>query len=394
MTRQDGIVKPPVRSETLDPPRFSARCDAVSALTRCGHLLYSRRFCSHFTVDGLARLGEEAYEARSEGYRLWWPARPADRHAGAGAGRRHGADHRNRQGPQRRRAAGCHRGHHPDADRVQARSRHRCERSVFVPEHSDRPVPARGDAAGLPHDRADRHRPAGEQQSRDSRDPADRRGRGDDHRDRQHPDGRDAQSGRRSGARQQEDPRSADQRPQPRRSAGDAARLGPAAAEQCEQPQHAGRRVVLAGRRAGVRRGVHARRRDSQQPVRQPQPAASVSRRAPGVPGGNQLAHRAERDAFGRRGERGHQVGHQPVPRRRLRVLPAPRHERHRSVRRQGRQRQPERRWVEAQSVRRDPRWPDQSGSSVLLRRLPGNQYARESHRQQRIRADGGDARR
>ena len=45
---------------------------------------------------------------------------------------------------------------------------------------------------------------------------------------------------------------------------------------------------------------VSARRRDAQQPVRQPQPAAAVPRRAAGVQGGNQRADRAERHALGR----------------------------------------------------------------------------------------------
>ena len=49
------------------------------------------------------------------------------------------------------------------------------------------------------------------------------------------------------------------------------------------QPKHAGRRGLFSGRRPGVRRGVTARRRDSQQPLRQLQPAAAVSRCPAGV---------------------------------------------------------------------------------------------------------------
>ena len=51
--------------------------------------------------------------------------------------------------------------------------------------------------------------------------------------------------------------------------------------------------------------------------LRRREPAAAVSRRAAGVPRRDQLAERAERRQGGRHGQRGDQVGHQPVPRRR-----------------------------------------------------------------------------
>ena len=55
------------------------------------------------------------------------------------------------------------------------------------------------------------------------------------------------------------------------------------------------RRISDPGR-PGVGRRVSARRGDAQQLVRRRQPAAAVPRRAAGVPGGNQLAERGERD--------------------------------------------------------------------------------------------------
>ena len=81
-----------------------------------------------------------------------------------------------------------------------------------------------------------------------------------------------------------------------------------------EQPRHRRRR------RPAVRRGVPARRRDAQQRLRRRQPAAAVPRRDAGVPRRDQLAERAERLQGRRHGRRRHQGGHQPVPRRRVRV--------------------------------------------------------------------------
>ena len=73
-----------------------------------------------------------------------------------------------------------------------------------------------------------------------------------------------------------------------------------------------GGQAYSRGRRSVVRRGLHPRRRDAQQPVRQPEPAAAVPGRAAGVQGGNQRADRPERHALGRGGQRRDQVGHQP----------------------------------------------------------------------------------
>ena len=60
----------------------------------------------------------------------------------------------------------------------------------------------------------------------------------------------------------------------------------------------------------------------SQQPARQPEPAAAVPGRAAGVPGGHRRPGGRAGDALGRVGQRGHQVGHEPVLRECLRVSP------------------------------------------------------------------------
>jgi hypothetical protein len=76
-----------------------------------------------------------------------------------------------------------------------------------------------------------------------------------------------------------------------------------------------------------------ARWSGSQQPVRQPQSAAAVPRCVAGVPRRNERDDGAERNALRRSGQRSDQVGHECVPRRCLRILPASQHERHRPVR-------------------------------------------------------------
>ena len=72
---------------------------------------------------------------------------------------------------------------------------------------------------------------------------------------------------------------------------------------------------VAGGLQFGV--GVHPRRRDAQRLRRTPAAAAAVPGRAAGIPRGDQRPVGAERHALGRVGQRGHQVGHQPVPRQR-----------------------------------------------------------------------------
>jgi hypothetical protein len=54
----------------------------------------------------------------------------------------------------------------------------------------------------------------------------------------------------------------------------------------------------LGGRRPALRRGLPARRRHAQQHLRQPEPAAALSRRAAGVQRGDERAVRAERLFF------------------------------------------------------------------------------------------------
>ena len=78
-----------------------------------------------------------------------------------------------------------------------------------------------------------------------------------------------------------------------------------------------GGKAFSVGGRAVLRRGVRARWRDAQQPVRQPEPAAAVPRRAAGVRSGDQRADREERDAFRRRRQRGDEIGLESVSRRR-----------------------------------------------------------------------------
>ena len=84
------------------------------------------------------------------------------------------------------------------------------------------------------------------------------------------------------------------------------------------------RHGYLGRRRPVVRRGVPARRRDAQQPAGQPEPAVPVPRRAAGVQRRDQRPERPARHALGRRGQRRHQVGHQPLQRERLRVPARP----------------------------------------------------------------------
>ena len=77
------------------------------------------------------------------------------------------------------------------------------------------------------------------------------------------------------------------------------------AAEQLRQRRHLRRRWIAQ------RRGVHARRGDAQQHLRQRQPAVSLSRRAAGVPCRHRRSLRGEWDALGGRGQRG---GRSPAP--------------------------------------------------------------------------------
>ena len=242
---------------------------------------------------------------------VWWSARRSDRHRRPGPG--HRANHRHRQGFERRRPSGGERHRHPDRYRVQARGRDRCGRPVLVSRHSGRPLPARSDAAGFPHLRADRHRAAGQQQPDRAGHAGARRSRRNDHRPGERAGGRNAKPRRRPGDGQQAHPRPAVERAEPGRPPAVSAGVGAAGAGPRQQRHGRQRRRtgVLAGRRAGVRRDVRARRRDAQRPTEQPEPPAAVPGCAAGVPGGNQRPDGAERDAFGRGRQRGDQVGHE-----------------------------------------------------------------------------------
>ena len=218
---------------------------------------------------------------------------------------------------------------------LQALVGHRRERQFHLVQPAHRSVPPGGDAVRVPDVRADRHRAAGQRQPRDQR----RRCRS-------------ASSPRRcrSKRRRRWSKRAARASGRSSRTSASRscrstaatptdlivlARRGRAAAgARRHQPQHAGRPGIRRRRRPGVRRGLPARRRDAQQPVRQPEPAAAVPGRAAGVPGRDELDDRQQRHALGRVGERGDQVGHQPVPRRPVRVLAQPPVQRHQPVQR------------------------------------------------------------
>ena len=110
-------------------------------------------------------------------------------------------------------------------------------------------------------------------------------------------------------------------------------------------------------RRFSVRRRIPARRRAAQQRVRRRQPAAAVPGRDAGVQGRDQLAERAERLQGRRDGERRDQVGHQRLPRRRVRIRTPPSFQRDEPVcRDQQDHRQALRRWSGPQPVRRRAR--------------------------------------
>ena len=83
-------------------------------------------------------------------------------HPRVGPGHRQHQRHRPR--PERRRAARRH--HHGDAHRHRCDAHDRLERigRLLAAEPAARPLPARGDTAGVQHIHPDRHRPAGEQQ--------------------------------------------------------------------------------------------------------------------------------------------------------------------------------------------------------------------------------------
>ena len=80
--------------------------------------------------------------------------------------------------------------------------------------------------------------------------------------------------------------------------------------------------TIYGGRRHGERHHLPAGRRHAQRSLQQPEPAAAVPRRAAGVQGRDERAARAVRPSLGGRRQRRDQVGDEPAPRQRLRVLP------------------------------------------------------------------------
>ena len=190
-------------------------------------------------------------------------------------------------------------------------------------------------AAGVPHLDSDRHRAAGQQQPA-CRSPSSSARSGNDHGHGQHA----AVETRTLGVGQVMENKRILELPLNGRNPADLLALlpsRPATAAECDQPQHGGqqrRPGVFGGRGSVVRRLLHPRRRHPQQSVRQPEPAAAVPRCAAGIPRGNERADGAERDALGRRRQRSDQVGHELVPRQRLRILPPSQLQLPRSVRR------------------------------------------------------------
>ena len=176
-------------------------------------------------------------------------------------------------------------------------------------------------------------------------------------------------------------------------------------------PGRAGRPLHRAGRRHLVRphrrrqRARHplaaeqlpARRRRQQQHLDQRPGAddaglAALGRRDPGVQGGDQPLLGRVRALAGRRDQRHHQVGHQPLPRHGLRLLPQ-RDASTRTTTSRSAAGQPRQADQRPEPVRRQPRRPDHQGQGVLLRRLRGHPHhpRRDAHhpRAHRRRARG-----
>ena len=267
------------------------------------------------------------------------------------ASRCDGADQRHSERFERRHPARRRRHRNADRHRLQAHGHHRRHRRIHAHEPADRTVQAGCQPAGLQGLLADRHRAAGQQQpNHHHRALAGRRGRDRPGAGRIAVD-RDAQHGRRPGDGQQAHPGVAPERPQSGRSAAVPPGGGPAAATERNEPQlrrHAGRACVRDRGRAVVRRRLFARRRHAQQPLRQSEPADAVPGRAAGVQGGDERADGAERHARGRRGECGHQIGHEPAARRSVRVSPPSQRQRDQPVQREERRRHAEGRRAEA----------------------------------------------
>ena len=301
-----------------------------------------------------------------------------------GAGGCHRANQRCRTRSERRRVAGRHCHRHANRHGPQARYHDRNRWLVRHSEPDAGSVSPRGDASGLPQLPADGHHTTGRRIADRQRDHGDRRGGRDDYGASERLARRDEEPRRRSGDDQQAGPRTAAERPEHGRPAGAASRVGADAGRERDQPQH-GRRQrwhrVFAGGRSELRSVVCTRWRDTQQPVRQLESAAAVPRRDRRVQGRDERHDGAERHAFRGSGKRHHQVGHQFIPRERLRVLPPSRDERDGSIRGQGRQRQSQGRRPQAQSVRRDARRTDCEGPAVLLPRLSGHERSSGSDR-------------
>ena len=315
-------------------------------------------------------------------------ARDLRRHR-LGLGTGHGTAER--AGRRRKRRCAARRHRHRNANRhcIHPYCRHRRERRLDDAEHADWTVPARGFARGIPHLRADRHRPAGQRQPGDQHDARSGEPGRDDHGRRRNaargrPQRRD-QRGRRAGA----DRGVAAPGPPGHRSHRARRRRGQHGPD--FGAQHEQQRGDLGGRRAAQRCRVSARRCRAQQPARSRQPAVPLPGRAAGIQRGERRSRRGDRYALVGCGQCRHQVRHQQISRERVRVLPRRPVQRSVVFRPSGRRRREDGRRPQPQPVRRHAGRPDRVEQAVLLRRLRAQPHSANEARQHRVRAHARD---
>ena len=259
-----------------------------------------------------------------------------------------------------------------------ADGRDRCGRGVPVAEPPDRSLPAGGDASGVPHLRADRHRPAG------WRDAVDQRWCWRSAQRRRNDLGRGRRTARRTSAARGSatSSRTSSILQLPLQRPVNAAELvlTVGAAVQTGTPARGvpGGRADLGGRWPAVRRDLHAGWRDAQQPAEQYQLSAAISRCAAGIPRvDHERALGRERHAL--QAPHVSAVTKSGTNRFAGTVFEFLRDHRFNSTspfaaigsdgKRAGR-------WPEAQSIRRNTRWANRARQAVLLRRVSGHDQA------------------
>ena len=214
---------------------------------------------------------------------------------------------------------GVDRHRHANRYRLRTNGRDRRERQLRDAESADRSVPAGSLAGGIPNLRADRNRAAGCRDARHQYGSGGRQRRGNG--------GGGGRGPARGRAQRRHQRRRRERAHHGAAASGTPGHRPPRSGWRCRPDRHPAarrsrRRVDLGRRRPAVWRRLHARRRDAQQPADQRQPAAAVPRRVAGIPGRDQRAFRRERHALGGQCQCGHQVGHQPPGRERVRVPP------------------------------------------------------------------------